>query len=281
MDFSAKSELGYLARIVEALDEAAPELDWLLVGALARDLHLQHAHGIKIERATTDVDFAIAVRDWKDFYRIRSALLDTGNFGPVSGVEHQIVFDGVSRIDLVPFGGVESPDRTISWPPEGSPVMNVVGFSEALRTANRVELPFGQSVLVVCLPMLLLLKLMAWRDRHVRRPGVDAGDILLILRNYTECGNFERMAEQHSDLMERPDFDYETSGSVLVGRDLTCLLSEAAGDSPRALEQALDIVSSQLQQELPGALIRGVPSDEMDKFRQLLEAFGEGLNWKH
>ena len=42
---------------------------------------------------------------------------------------------GDQRLDMVPFGGVERPDRTIEWPTEGTEVMNVLGLSEALAKA--------------------------------------------------------------------------------------------------------------------------------------------------
>ncbi len=277
MDFRTKNELSYLARIVEALNHAAPEVEWLLVGALARDLLLELAHGVEIARRTNDVDFAVAVQDWKDFYRVRDALLASGNFETTHGIEHRVLHRGETRIDLVPFGGIESPAGTINWPPEGNPVMNVVGFSAAMRTAIQVFLPNKQHVKVVCLPMLLLLKLIAWRDRRHHRPGVDAGDILLILRNYTECGNLERISEEHSDLLESSDFDYEISGSILAGRDIFCLLSEGEEGCAKALTLAQGIVSTQLAYDGPGPLIADAPSQDMEAFRILLKAFSDGL----
>lgn len=278
MDLSARTELDYLARIVEVVNEAVPGAEWILVGALARDLLLHYAHGIAISRATTDVDLAIAVRSWEHFSTTRQALLDSGRFESVRGVAHQVTFDRDIKIDLVPFGGIERSDGTIAWPPGGHPSMTVTGFSEALRTAIQVALPHGQRVAVVCLPMLLLLKLMAWQDRRHRRPGVDAEDIMLILRNYTDCGNLERMAVQHADLMERADFDYELAGSILAGRDLAGLLAEAEEDSPSALELAREIVRLQIQSEGPGPLVGDVRATDMDNFRKLLEAFSNGLS---
>ena len=39
------------------------------------------------------------------------------------------------KVDLVPFGGVESPSRKIAWPSQGERVMDVFGFREALVAA--------------------------------------------------------------------------------------------------------------------------------------------------
>lgn len=279
MDLSAKNELSFLAQIVEALNKATPEVDWLLVGALARDLLLEYAHGIAIARATTDADFAVAVGSWEDFSTIREALLASSDFEPTR-VEHRVVFKAETRIDLVPFGGIENSDGTINWPSKGNPTMNVIGFAEALRTSVDVSLPSGQQLKVAGLAMQILLKLVAWQDRRASRPGVDAGDIMLILRSYSECGNLERLINDHSDLMKRADFDYELSGSILAGRDLSSSLSATTGRQEKALKTAQEIVRCQLEGEGPGPLLRDVPGRDMDYFRKLLEAFGDGLTWR-
>ena len=64
LDLSHRQGLAWLARLVADVRSAAPDLRPLVVGALARDLWLHHGFDIKIERATQDVDFALAV-DWQ------------------------------------------------------------------------------------------------------------------------------------------------------------------------------------------------------------------------
>lgn len=46
-----------------AADASAEGIDYMLVGATARDIPLNHVFGIVARRATYDVDFAVAVRD--------------------------------------------------------------------------------------------------------------------------------------------------------------------------------------------------------------------------
>ena len=57
-----------------------------------------------------------------------------------------------TEIDLIPFGGVEMPDRTIAWPPNGNPVMNLIGFSEVADSTVGVVFPGDVTVPVVTLP---------------------------------------------------------------------------------------------------------------------------------
>ena len=66
IDLTARKGLGWLATLVQDLRTAAGREQVLLVGAQARDLLLHHIHGVRIVRATTDVDLAFAVADWDD-----------------------------------------------------------------------------------------------------------------------------------------------------------------------------------------------------------------------
>lgn len=157
LDLSDRAALGSLARLVAAVRQAARETPLLLVGAAARDLLLAHAHGIELQRATEDTDLALAVPGWDAFLGLRAGLIASHGFtagGPLHRLWH-----GDHRVDLIPFGGVERPDRTIAWPPEGAEVMSAAGLTEALATAVTVRLPQGASIDVAPLPALALLKL--------------------------------------------------------------------------------------------------------------------------
>jgi hypothetical protein len=65
------------------------------------------------------------------------------------------------------------------WP-EDNAVMGVLGYKEARATATNITLPNGLSVATVCLPMLAILKLLAWSERHTYTPRKDASDLFLI-----------------------------------------------------------------------------------------------------
>ena len=74
--------------------------------------------------------------------------------------------------------------------------MTVVGYSEALACAIDVKLPQNQRVLVVSLPMLAVLKIVAWSERHTAAPRKDATDLLLILKNYLDAGKQQRLYDE-------------------------------------------------------------------------------------
>jgi predicted nucleotidyltransferase len=107
--------------------------------------------------------------------------------------------------------------------------MTVLGYREALASAIDVMLPEGQRVLAVSLPMLALLKVIAWSERHATAPRRDAADLLLILKNYLDAGHQQRMYDEAPHLLDSSNFDYERAGAWLAGQDAaTAIQTEGA-----------------------------------------------------
>ncbi len=132
LDLSARADLEWLADLIGDAQQAVPSVEWLIIGALARDLHLSYAHGIRIDRVTTDTDLALAINDWAEFADVRGALLRSGNFLADRRVEHKLVHRNQRALDVVPFGDIEDRSGVIAWPPSGAMTMSVVGYREAL-----------------------------------------------------------------------------------------------------------------------------------------------------
>ena len=124
LDLADKQGLRPLAVLVRDLRAAAPEADVMLVGAMARDVLLLHAYGIKLPRATTDIDIALAAPDWAAFHELRAALLASGKFVARTRTLHKLVYVDLNiAIDLIPFEGVEDAKGNITWPPENAEVI--------------------------------------------------------------------------------------------------------------------------------------------------------------
>lgn len=136
-------------------------LTLVLIGALARDVWLEHIHGIETGRATRDVDLTVVVDSWNVFSQLKKALVDTGRFAPVASTNHRLRFDAMLPIDIVPCGGVESEARMIAWPPDHEVIMNAVGLREACEIAVPLELAAGLVVRRVPVSGLAALKLLA------------------------------------------------------------------------------------------------------------------------
>ena len=158
LDLTNKPELRFLSDLIADVRAKVPKVDILLVGATARDLLLFYAHRIKAARGTEAIDLAFAVPNWSHFEKLRKSLLSSDVFRSHPSTSHKLLYRKEVVVDLIPFGGLENADGTISWPPHGDTVMSVLGFEEALKSSIDALLPSGQQASVVSLPMLAVLK---------------------------------------------------------------------------------------------------------------------------
>lgn len=270
LDLSQRGDplLGALIGRINAIVGDAP---YLLAGATARDLLLQAAHGIDPRRATTDVDLAFMVSTWDEYLGLRTRLLEPGDFAEVPGGGlHKLRFRGNLEVDIIPFGAVENADRTIAWPPQGDFVMTVFGFREAYGASITVILPPNERVQLVSLPALAILKLVAWQERRFEQPGKDAHDLALILRNYLDAGNHERLHDEIPDAGGSP-YDYEIGGAQLLGKDMARLLDAAGRD--RLGRLIADEADEQGQLRLAGDMMRTDPERALELLAALEDGF--------
>ncbi|MEI8326174.1 MAG: nucleotidyl transferase AbiEii/AbiGii toxin family protein [Betaproteobacteria bacterium] len=276
LDFSQRPELALHARVVADVEAAAAPMGItpLIAGAFARDLQLHHGYGIRMQRQTEDIDFALAVPDWESFAALRAGLIAGGAFEGTPTAAHRLRHRSGWPVDLVPFQGVESPERKIAWPPRGEIVMDVFGFREALAAAHPVALPGNVQTCVVSLPALALLKIVCWQDRHYASPRKDAHDLQMILRHYLAAGNEPRLWNEFSAWTQDDDFDYELAGPRMLGQDIRHLLDPAG----------IDLVAHMLQQQTdsdaPGLLPNEMNSNNPEQALDWLNALRRGLQDK-
>ena len=206
------------------ITEAATQhrIPFLLVGAMARDMLLQHVHDMSRERRTMDVDIGVMVGSWAEYSEFCEALSARGlEHNPA--VEHRFRTAKGIIIDVVPFGGLADANGFISWPPDDDPMMRVTGFGDALRHCLRMEVGDGLVVNIVSLPGLATLKLLAWNDRRYATDK-DAQDLALLLRVYGEVTQ-DRLFDSEAELLERHGFDIKTAGAELLGQDMAAMAS--------------------------------------------------------
>jgi predicted nucleotidyltransferase len=215
---------------------------FVLAGATARDILMWHLHDIKAPVATRDVDVAVCAVSWEFHDMLIDLLLQTQRFRRHPRQQQKFLFkrspdDYEIELDVVPFGQIEGPPGEIHWPPGGDIVMTVLGFQEAVDTAEPVDIGEDLVVPVVTLSAFVLLKLFAWKDRRLQK-NTDAGDILFVLRNYFQAGNIERTFEQALDLLEAAGADPVLAAAGLLGRDVRNLASPETQAALQALLQA-------------------------------------------
>jgi predicted nucleotidyltransferase len=250
---------------IRKIDEIARrhETAYFLAGATAREIMLRHVFGRPPGRRTLDVDLGIAVRDWDHFKLLKAALVEQAGFQPHARMVQRISYPSKPAVivDLIPFGGVETAERTIAWPPEEDIVMRVTGFSDGLESAVSVRLDQNLIIRVVSLPVLLVLKLFAWKDRkHEMR---DAPDIYTLLRQYGDAGNEDRLFGEDMNVLEAEGYDFELAGARLIAHDAARMVS---ADTQKRLSEILE--SDALMEELTNQIIVSSPRNDPEHVRR-------------
>jgi len=262
---------------IRKIDEIAHrhETAYFLAGATAREIMLHHVFGRPPGRRTLDVDLGIALRDWEHFKLFKTALVEQAGFQPHARMVQRITYPSKPAVvvDLIPFGGVETAERTIAWPPEEDIVMRVTGFSDGLESAVSVRLDQTLVIPVVSLPVLLVLKLFAWADRkHEKR---DAPDIYTLLRQYGDAGNEDRLYGEDMSVLEAEGYDFELAGALLIARDAARMVS---ADTQKRLREILE--SDALMEELTNQMIVSSPRNDPEHVRRcemLIRKLREGF----
>lgn len=224
IDITGKLNTG-LVELYSGVAQRAEELqiEFLVVGAMARDLVLVHGFNSKIERGTKDVDFAINVSSWKEFESLRSRLLNSG-YKEDPKIVHKLHYtcsdDMPWEIDIVPFGGIEDARSNIAWPPDQSYEMSVLGFKEAEQHAINVQISNEpKTVVKVASPAgMSVLKLISWLGRDSSTRKKDAGDIRYLIESYTKIPEIYD-AVYDDGQMKAQEFDEVKSSAMKLGLD--------------------------------------------------------------
>jgi predicted nucleotidyltransferase len=250
-----------LLDILREVDVVTKELgiEYFVGGAMARDLILLHVFGRDTGRATRDVDLGICIDHWGKLDSLKQSLIKGGNFTELAKVAHRLIYRpnnsaNGTPLDLLPFGKVESANATIAWPPDMDVIMNVAGFAEARESALNVQVAPEFSVLVTSLPSLAVLKILAWRDRHLATTK-DAIDFMLIARHYHDAGNTNRLYESESALLQAAEFDPGIAGAMLLGKDAAAVCQARTAQAVQLI-----LADPQMQQRLVDQLLRATLS---------------------
>lgn len=220
-----------LVELYSDMREVADRLgiEFLVVGAMARDLVLVHGFGSTIERGTRDVDFGINVASWQDFNTLKAKLTEHG-FAEDEQKPHRLTRDDSEglpwEIDIVPFGSIAGHNSTVSWPPDQTFVMSVLGFTEAMKSAFTVQFNEHADVTIpVASPAgLAILKLVAWVDREIEAKPKDAMDLGYLIDSYIKIP--EVLAATYDEgCMEAQDWDAVKASAMKLGRDAGAIAS--------------------------------------------------------
>lgn len=267
--------------LFEVVGRATADLDMphVVVGATARDIVLHYGHGANVERATTDVDFAIEVPSWAAFYALRKLLCEQGF--KATKREHRLISPCNTMVDIVPFGLIEDERADIAWPPEGDVIMSVLGFQEAFDNAEWVRMRDEPELDVpIATPVgMVLLKIIAWTDRDKNLRTKDATDIAYLLHSYEKIPEVTDALydENNVQLMEAYDWDITQASACLLGMRASNIAKENTLQRIRAL---INEELGNLNLDLLVVEMCTHVEAEFDRKLQLLSAFMDGFNYE-
>lgn len=216
----------------------------------------------------------MAVGSWKEYELLKNVLIETKKFEDDAKNEQRIWWNGdggKTKVDLVPFGGLESPPGQIAFPPKGNFVMNTAGFEEAFENSILLDAEKNLTVRIASLAGLVLLKFVAFNDRPQARRR-DVQDIFFIAKNYLDAGTEDRLYDETADAdLLGDDFDYQTAGARILGRDISPLLNE----------ETSEIISKLLAEEENGGSLQKfadiIAAEELsgddDRYKLIVEIF--------
>lgn len=248
-------------------------VDFYVIGATARDIILSNLYGLVPDRKTADLDIAIAISDWDQFHFIENNLPEKKGFEKSRIQKQRFIYQEIYIIDIVPFGGVAKDDGSIYWPPDKTVAMSVWGFSEMADSTINVNIDNEFNIKVASLPGVFLLKITAWKDRHLSN-SKDAYDMALFLTNYLDI-NQERAVEEHYDLYDTDKFDHIIAGAQLMARDIKLLTQ----GNEHTLGYIKEILGEEIALAEESQLINQlVESDETLQYEQVLTCLELMLN---
>lgn len=269
LDLSNHIELEPAAALVASIQAAGGNARFIVVGARAIELVMGSGYGVHLSRTTTDYYFGVSVADWDQFHALRETLLGPHAFKADQAKLHRLHSPHGLMVDLVPFGAIERPDRTIAWPPDDQQVLNAFGFNEAAARAVPVALPNNVIVHAIAPPGQALLKLTAWQER-TERPPRDAADLGVLLSHYIDANNHDRFIDDTS-LIDAVDGDLRQGGSRILGRDIRAMLDE------QGLQRVEAIVAPEIDPNGPQKLASDISWHDSERILPLIRAFYAGL----
>lgn len=188
------------------------------------------------ERSTLDWDFAVRLESWSSVDAFMEALTTNGGCFARTQVAHRLRHRNGKLLDVVPYGGLENPPGSVSWP-DGSSLdtRGLIALEE-----NQVEQTVGELRLwTPSVPALIGLKLLAYGSR---RPGVvrDIQDVDSMLK---VVGQMELRAAEVEECLPRfgsQELSFSDAPIYILGRHVAQAFPRELCDEMVRLLQAGD-----------------------------------------
>ena len=243
-------------------------IKFFVIGATARDL-IMEIHNEASGRLTHDLDIAIAIDKWDQFTQVEESLVATDRFTKDKKQKQRFYYLDKYMLDIVPFGDIMKHTDKIFWPPEEDIAMTVLGFNEVHEHTQQIDIDDEISIQVATLAGIFILKLIAWKDRHLASTK-DAEDIGFILNNYLNI-NLERATDHYEEIYD-DDFTELRGSGILIGKDIHQILPENSNARAGIIQQLEEQIEQAEESKLLNQII------ETNKLFKYDDLFGSLTN---
>ena len=194
------------------------EIDFYLVGAIAKNIWISSIHKVGPSRTTKDFDVAVLIADKKEFNNLKEFLINENNFVGSSENAFALIWNKKYFIDLLPFGEIENEESNVLVDGKGFINMSVPGFYDIYKNELSILNVEDIASFQICsLTDIIILKFFAWNDRPEHREK-DITDIGEILYSYFDM-NDEFIYENYSFLFDELD-DLKQLSAVVIGLEI-------------------------------------------------------------
>jgi predicted nucleotidyltransferase len=233
-DISSKLETS-LVEVFEKIHNAADllKINFFCIGATALLILVKYYYEKKIRlRSTKDVDFGIMIDNWDSFDKLKNILIEKFGFNETE-VIHRVIYNDIP-IDIVPFD-LNSGYNIL--PGSGTKLI-VLGLEEAFEHSIPIKIKKDPELIInfASITGIAILKLIAWYDSFPARQK-DAEDISIIINNYSDFGNMERLFNEERDIISDENTDYNLASARLLGRDIKRMSND---NTLKLLKEILD-----------------------------------------
>lgn len=262
----------YFKEVFDIIDEIMIKhgVPYYLIGVNAMALELLKK-GIKPDRGTKDIDFAIMTSTSDDYENISASLQDKG-FNKVNAPWTFYSDKYNVAIDILPFGKIMEKDTGKSN--ERNLDLHILGFREVLKDVEQIQIE-DKIVNIPPLPGMIILKLVAWSDRPEEREN-DLADILKIIEHYFDH-SFDEIVEHHNDTFPEDGFDQLLIAAEVLGRKSKRYLA----DSKALTERINTVLDNNLNEDWESKIAKEwarIKDWEIEYAFSILKSFQKGIN---
>ena len=252
------------------------DIDYYLIGALARDIWMKGVYNVPPLRATTDVDFGVMVKDNGMFADLREYLIKNEAFFPYKENAFVLIWKDKTQVDLIPFGELED-EGVVTLKGTGFTSMNVEGFKEVFDEATiDVKINDKRQFKICTLPGIVILKLIAWDDRPEMRSN-DIPDIAEIISHYFAF-NDTVIWEKHSELFLDSNVDLMLVAVRFMGREISKIVSKNEKLKQRIIGLLENGISFPKSKNMLDELLAKNLRKTVDFCRELIQSILQGIN---